>query len=108
MKVRYLLVTICLIALAGPLLAQPVQGPNGHYYEYVTTAVTWDAARTAAEGMSYMGTPGHLATLTSDEENTFVVDNLGAAVTADAWIGAFQEPGTAEPSADWQWVTGET
>lgn len=93
-----------MLALAGPLAAQPVQGPNGHYYELVTATATWDAARTAAEGMTYNGSTGYLATLTSTEENNFVA-TLG--ISTGAWFGGFQQAGTAEPSADWEWVSGE-
>ncbi len=46
-----------------------------------------------------------MVTLTSAEENTWVVENL-ADITG--WVGGFQPDGNPEPDGNWQWVTGET
>jgi hypothetical protein len=51
---------------------------NGHCYWYVSTGATWDAAESACVGQG-----GHLASITSSAENTFV---LGL-TTGDAWFG---------------------
>jgi hypothetical protein len=60
---------------------------------------------------------GHLATITSPEENTFVkslfennpaywyVDGFNNAL--GPWLGGVQAPGSAEPGGGWGWVTGE-
>ena len=104
MNLRYVFAAIFLMVLAGPLAAQPVEGPNGNFYEYVSTPATWADARTAAEGMSFGGAAGYLATATSTEENNFMA-TLGAATSA--YFGGFQLDGTAEPAAEWQWVSGE-
>lgn len=73
---------------------------TGHYYEsvYVSSSITWTAAKTAAESRSLSGMQGYLATITSENENTFV----GSKVSADAWIGASD----AASEGDWRWVTG--
>jgi hypothetical protein len=88
--------------------AQPVlfQG-TGHYYEYVVVPakITWTAARTQAAARSYSGCPGHLATITSAEENAFLSSLPGLAY--DVWVGGFQPDGSLEPGGNWQWVTGE-
>lgn len=101
MKVRYLLVAIFLMVLAAPLAAQPVEGPNGNYYEYVAGPISWNNARTAAEGMSFGGSMGYLATVTSAEENTFVA-TLGAA--NNAYLGG----NDIDVEGTWTWVSGET
>ena len=51
---------------------------NGHYYEAVAfpSGITWDEARAVAANSTYLGVSGHLATITSMEENTFIVNNL--------------------------------
>ena len=48
-----------------------------------------------------MGVDGHLATITSDEENWWIVDNLDGALTLDHWLGGYLDNG------NWKWVTGE-
>lgn len=54
-----------------------------------------------AKNMDYMGIQGHLATITSDEENWWIVENLGGALTLDHWLGGIKN------NDDWQWITGE-
>jgi hypothetical protein len=56
----------------------PVQWTgNQNYYDFVAGSLTWHEAKTAAEGMRFMGTPGHLATITSQSENDFILSSLG-------------------------------
>jgi hypothetical protein len=86
----------------------PAYNPaNGNYYDYIKTgAIDYDTARTMAEGMYYLGVQGHLATITSDEENDFISDTFDS----KAWIGAYQDlndPNYSEPLGGWKWVTGE-
>jgi hypothetical protein len=81
---------------------------TNHCYEAVavSTGITWPAAKTAAPGASYNGFHGHLATITSAAENTFLM-STGLAVPF-YWIGASQPLGTGIcPSCSWSWVTGE-
>ncbi|WP_298625221.1 Ig-like domain-containing protein [uncultured Zoogloea sp.] len=90
-------------------------GGKTHYYEYVSGSYSWTAAKTAAEGRTFQGMTGYLATITSQGENDFIKQKLGA----DAWIGASDDytyinaaTGTttfASQSAaegKWYWVTG--
>jgi hypothetical protein len=85
----------------------PVLNPsNGHYYDYVVGNTDFDSAKLAAEGMSYLGSQGHLATVTDAAENSF----LSATFGERAWIGAYQDfsdPNYSEPLGGWVWVTGE-
>jgi len=81
-------VTSC--ALAAP---QPF---NGHSYEFVQVADpytgsnnTWETARDASAASSYLGVNGHLATVTSQAENDFLLSLVPSTFTnfAGAWLG---------------------
>jgi hypothetical protein len=95
---------------------------NGHYYEFVggTSAITWPAAKTAAEGLTLnlggQSYTGYLATITSEAESRFVSTFVDA---ADVWIGASDEfsvvnaatgattfADQAASEGRWYWVTG--
>lgn len=83
-------------------------GGNGHTY---VAAIYYPSERTIEElhfltsTTPYLGRTGHLATLTTPEENAFASDNhLGGL------IGAFQDassPDYEEPAGGWRWVTEE-
>ena len=110
MKVLSLAVSSAFM-LSSTSWAVPILFPTtGHYYERVDqTGVNWFQAKSASEGMTYLGVPGHLITVTSIEEQQFLVDNLMPPVVSNQrhWIGGFQPPGSPEPDGNWQWVTGE-
>jgi hypothetical protein len=86
----------------GTIPAGAVLWPtNKHHYLAVKGAITWTAADEAARAAG-----GHLATLTSLEENNFVFGLVD--VSAGAWLGATKpNPSQAPPSSGWTWVTGE-
>jgi len=91
---------------------------NGHYYQFIATAVSWDAAYQAITGVSanysnssstmpsggrslttctslgrsVFGLCGYFATIQTSKENDFVVSKVG---TAAAWLG-----GNVRPVAD--------
>jgi hypothetical protein len=67
----------------------------------VDVPTTWIEARAAVEAMSFNGMQGYLATITSSEENWWIVNNLGGAATLDHWLGGYNDQG------NWKWVTGE-
>lgn len=89
-------------------------GGNGHFYEAVLVGpfTTWHQASSLA-----IQSGGHLATISSAEENAFVYALAAARPelwTASAinnglgpWIGGLQSPEGAEPDGGWGWVTGE-
>ena len=80
---------------------------NGHYYAIVLVQAetTWPQAKAAAEQSSHMGVQGHLATIDSLEENSFIVGlpNFVGAI----WLGGSQSTPNSAPDLDWAWVTGE-
>jgi|GEM_PF-5305964 len=84
----------------------PVANPsNGHTYMTVPAAgLTWDEARAAAEALG-----GYLATLTSQQEQDFLVASFPEIQLGRWWIGAYQDNADpdADPAGEWRWVTGE-
>lgn len=107
-KLRALLATLSLFVVAFEAQAAPVQwssssGGNGHWYDVIFTnaAMTWSAAKSAASSSAHLNMTGHLATVTSQEEQTFLND-LNPSWDR-AWLG-----GTDEASeGTWTWITGE-
>lgn len=71
---------------------------NGHLYEYVSSTLTWGAAKTAAEGRTKYGATGYLTTITSQTENDFVAARLSNA----GWMGGSD----SSSEGVWRWVTG--
>ena len=75
------------------------EGGNGKRYIRVSSELGWDAAQIRALAIG-----GHLAAVTTSAEQAFLVSKFGS---LNSWIGGFQQKGTAEPAAGWEWVTGE-
>lgn len=73
---------------------------NGHMYRLFTISIeSWRAAEEYCESLG-----GHLATLTSQEENDFVYNYIRSLDVYSAYFGLsddFEE-------GNWQWVNGET
>jgi Ca2+-binding RTX toxin-like protein len=90
----------------------PVFNPaNGHYYDVIgDTNITWTAAKLAAETSNFQGLQGHLATITSQEEQDFLVNAFGIDGLGPRWLGGYQDttaPDYLEPAGGWKWITGE-
>lgn len=86
---------------------QALNTANGHTYEMVSCGpITFGDAKTAASGMTLDGFTcnGHLATISSAEENAFIVNAFDG--IDKKWIGAYQSS-PAEGATGWAWVTGE-
>lgn len=85
---------------------------NGHAYDAigVPEGINWADARDAAYISTLDGCTGYLATLTTMQENAFIVANLPQALPPGRrgyWIGGWQPPGSSEPDGGWTWITGE-
>ena len=114
--------------VTGPIEWKTSDGGNGHFYELVmpdtpdanaigpnAESFTWTEARTAAESSMYLGSMGHLVSVTSADENNFLRStfssyvfetpgiNAGPHDIAYAWIGLF----AATPTSGFEWTTGE-
>ena len=85
----------------------PVQwADNGHWYEQIDLQTTWLNANDIANSMEFNGLQGHLATITSEAENSFIstyVVNASNSVR----VGGYQLSMEEEPDGLWAWVTGE-
>lgn len=110
MKKIFIILFVMLLVLADIEMASsaPIQwnsgtGANNNWYEMVTIPsglITWEDVKIVAEGQTYNGMQGHLATITSAEENLFILQATG--VPGATWLGGKYVGGT------WQWVTNET
>lgn len=100
-------------ALAAPIQWTVASGGNDHFYEFVSDPnVKWSDAKVDAEGLTFGGQQGYLATITSAGENAFMATNFSAeaGTTQNGWLGGFQDtsaPDYSEPAGGWRWVTGE-
>ena len=93
-------------APSGPVEWRIEDGGNGHFYEFVPkTGVTWTQANAASQTKSFGGVQGHLATVTSQDENDFLAAQFGHVVGDVGWLGGHQDEGQA-PDAGWHWGTG--
>lgn len=72
-----LLMAVSLVPAASAASTASVQIPdtavefNGHYYQYYTKSLSWENAQAACEALG-----GHLVTITSQEEQTFLENYL--------------------------------
>ncbi len=69
---------------------------NNHSYQWFDIGKTWTDAKIACESQG-----GYLATVTSKEENDWLINN-GLAQNG-AWLGASD----SAIEGQWQWITGE-
>jgi hypothetical protein len=100
---------ITLIASSAADAQEAVQwkvsdGGNGHWYALRLTepGIAWATAQSSA-----LSQGGHLATLTSAEENSLVfsIANIPAAFGGSSVVGPWL--GGAREGPNWSWVTGE-
>jgi hypothetical protein len=91
------LIGIIVGASSAPVHAIPQQGPTGNFYDFVPGSFSWPDARTGALGLSHLGQPGFLATVTSAAEDAFL-----ATLAPLGWLG-----GTDQAAEGiWRWADG--
>jgi hypothetical protein len=78
-----------------------------HYYALVNVSINWADARDAAASRQYEGLQGHLATVTSANENLWLTNTFTGDELHLHWIGGSQPPDSTEPDGGWTWITGE-
>ena len=83
------------VYLITPTLSKTVY-LNGNKYEFYTAKTPWINAQAFAEAKG-----GHLATITSQAEQVFIVSNN---TYGDMWLGATDK----DSEGKWKWVTGES
>jgi hypothetical protein len=87
-----------------PQSSAVIEAPGGRAYQYVAApALSWDAARQAAETLTWKGHHGYLATIDSQAEYDFIINHVFAHAYSDVtYLGGRQTaPG------EWRWVTGD-
>ena len=80
-------------------------GGNGHWYVLHPTTESWPALRTISESLG-----GHLVTLNTIQEWSWVKQNFEIPFQTGRFVGGFQDRSAAdfvEPGGGWRWVTGE-
>ncbi|MBR5618145.1 MAG: leucine-rich repeat protein, partial [Clostridia bacterium] len=73
-------------------------GENGHIYLVFNQSSAWETAKDYCESFG-----GHLVTITSAEENTFVANLVADQLKGLYWIGLKRSSNNT-----WDWVTGES
>lgn len=68
---------------------------NGHTYHRIDEDITWHEAKEFCENMG-----GHLATITSKEEQEAIESLIKNGTQKQYWLGGYNDGG-------WKWVTGE-
>src|SRR5688572_16300426 len=87
------------------------EGPNGHFYKVVLEPnLNWEGARIKAAESTFNGLHGHLATITSSEEDKFI-ESLrrppGSLSGPLLWVGGSRQLTATTGSEGWFWVNGE-
>ena len=83
----------------NPITPVAEQEFNGSKYLLFDSSIPWNDAKNYCEQFG-----GHLATVTSAEENTFLQAFISNGSQTGYWLGATD----AESEGTWKWVTGET
>ena len=85
-----------------PAGADPVFYPGtGNYYDFVNGLMDWQDAVLIAGGLEFEGKPGHLATVTSLDENEFIANTFASGQNEFfAWLAGY------EPDDDGIWLWG--
>jgi hypothetical protein len=82
---------------------------NNNYYEVVefeSTLLSWQESATEADSLSWLGLGGHLAVITSQEENDFIQSIMPVGAYA-YWTGGIQSDTSGPVDEGWEWITGE-
>jgi hypothetical protein len=97
--------TLALAAIPSASKSQVFNPVNGHYYQrgFVIEPIAWHIAATLARGTNYLGMQGHLASITSAEEQAVVTATAGGLT---CWIGGYEDILMLDPI--WRWQTNET
>ena len=88
----------CVNAVIADIESRKEATFNGHRYRVFNEALTWTEAQAYCEGLG-----GHLATLTSTEENDYVYQLVRNAGYTSAYFG-FTD---CDVEGTWVWITGE-
>jgi hypothetical protein len=112
-----LLVLIFFFTLFSTFIHNPISAEDKpiyfqeteHFYLVVngSTIGTWWQAKSYAESTTYLGKKGHLVTISSAVEDSFVKQYALNGRSCCYWLGGYQPAGSSEPNSGWRWVTNE-
>jgi hypothetical protein len=91
----------------------PYVGPTGNIYEVVLVpdGISWPDANSASQQRTYAGHHGHLATITSFNEDLYLeyLRELSppSRGLSQVWVGGYQDPVDCPPTDNWHWVNNE-
>jgi len=86
------------------ITTQPLKGSNGNYYDVIHKPCNWVEAYEDCKSRTYRGIQGHLAVISSIEEQKKIWGNFPF---PGYFLGGRQKNGLNEPNGNWIWVTGE-
>jgi len=99
MKKLFAVMILAIALSAGCVYAESEEVTfNGHTYQRIDIETSWTSAKSYCENIG-----GHLATVTSQQEDDFIYSVLVKPGKNNAWLGASDEA----REGDWKWVTGE-
>jgi hypothetical protein len=105
-KIRIMFVIFFGLGICAAAEAGSVTFYGGHTYMEVQVSASWISAKNMAENLSFAGTTGYLATVTSAGENAAITDLLMAIYNNPEergwWLGGSDN--VAEGT--WKWETG--
>ncbi len=81
-------------------------GGNDHWYAILAEPLLWQGASNMAGSLEQDSEYGHLAVITSQEENDFIFNTVTAGVASPSILDEYFLGGMWNGSA-WTWVTGE-
>ena len=99
MKLKTVILSLGLLSATGAVAAPVQWAGNGHWYELVSTPLSFGNAVAEASTRTHLGLGGHLVTITSADENAFVHGLTGGGA---AWLGASD----AAVEGEWRWASG--
>src|SRR5262245_12711112 len=83
--------SIASLSIVDPAAGTPISYGTSYYDFIPAVGISWADASAAASASVFLGVNGHLATVTSDAENTFLVSSFNFSAFKDqlaiAWLG---------------------
>lgn len=102
-------IVLCSGTLSSAHAEPALFADTGNHYDFIAGSFDWNEAKSDAETKTFLGETGHLATITSEEEDNFIRGQFGGEVTqfVGPWIGGIWDGAGQGPTDGWSWVTGE-
>ncbi|MCH9025001.1 MAG: hypothetical protein IH931_06665, partial [candidate division Zixibacteria bacterium] len=85
-------------------------GGNGHTYAVIGLTFNWTEANAFAPTLEHESMPGYLATITTPEENEFILINVLSDINSQPWpsLQNLFYTGGVDEGCNWTWQNGES